>query len=88
MYETDLEDYHRTFFNCTRYLMPQRSRLASDLFLPATLQSPESRRTLNDLISLCVQDSRVAYQSSQRLKMSVCAAPGCALSIDRLVIFL
>ena len=87
VHETHLEDFCRTLFNRSRHLMPERNRLASYLLLPATLRSPEGRCALADLISLCTQDSRVAYQSSLQPKMGNCPVPKCLLHMDRLVTF-
>jgi hypothetical protein len=84
-YESHLEDYHHSFFNRTRHLMPERKRLASSLFLPVTLRSPEGRCALSDLISLCVQDSRVVYQTSLQPKMGNCMVEECGLYMNRLI---
>ncbi|KAH0542349.1 hypothetical protein FGG08_003287 [Glutinoglossum americanum] len=82
-HETHLEDFRRTLFSRTHHLMPERSRLASYLLLPVALRSPEGRCVLADLISLCTQDSRVAYQSSLQPKMGNCPVPKCLLRTDR-----
>ncbi|KAI9773400.1 MAG: hypothetical protein M1840_007615 [Geoglossum simile] len=86
-HETHSEDFCRTLFSRTHHLMPQRRRLASSLLSPAALRSPEGRCVLADLISLCTQDSRVAYQSSLQPKMGNCRVPKCLQHMDRLVIF-
>ena len=68
-YRPDVEDedndspcYHRTIFNRTRFLMPERDRLASTLFEVAALRSPTGLSALRVMVALCQKDTEVEFR--------------------------
>ena len=82
--DTALDDRQRAVFPRVRRFMPERDRLATTLFVPATLRSEEGRTALRDLIALCTQPSPVAYHPSLRPRMGRCLVPRCSLEMERL----
>ncbi|KAH8797645.1 hypothetical protein F5884DRAFT_874658, partial [Xylogone sp. PMI_703] len=69
-----------TLFNRIRYLDPLRDRLASSLFLNATLRSEDGRRALHDMIALCTEKVEVAYRPSSQPENGCC--PVCGQEMD------
>ena len=57
--ETHLMGHHRARFARVSRLMPERQRLASNMFLVASLRSAEGRSVLHDMIALCRQETEV-----------------------------
>ena len=57
--DADLMGYHRSQFHRIRRLMPERDRLASNLFLVAPIRSDEGRSILRDMIALSRQEAEV-----------------------------
>ena len=56
-------DWRRSYFDrVVRHMVPERDRLANVLTQAAPLRSSQGISTLQDLISLLTNDSRVAYQ--------------------------
>jgi hypothetical protein len=54
-----LEGHHRTIFGRTRFLMPERDRLASSLLEVAPLRSPISLAALRDLVTLYLKETEI-----------------------------
>jgi hypothetical protein len=52
-----LEGHHRTIFRRTRFLMPERNRLASSLLEVAPLRSPIGLAALRDLVALYLRET-------------------------------
>lgn len=59
--EAGADRTHRTQFSRTKQLMPQRHRLAEDLFTVAFIRSDKGLKTLRDMIDLYQQDTEVAF---------------------------
>ena len=74
-------------FNRIRRLDPPRDRLESSLFLNASLRSAQGRSALQDMITLCEENPRVAYRPSWRPENGRCPVPQCAREMDRFVYF-
>ncbi|MCJ1384090.1 hypothetical protein MMC17_007206, partial [Xylographa soralifera] len=72
-----------SYFNRIRRLDPPRDRLASSLFLNAPLRSVQGRTALQDMITLCKENPRVAYRPSLRPKRGHCPVSKCAQDMDR-----
>lgn len=53
-------------FNRIHRLDPPHDRLANSLFPHVPLRSPEGRRALQDMITLCKEKPKVAYRPSLR----------------------
>ncbi|KAH8799672.1 hypothetical protein F5884DRAFT_113557 [Xylogone sp. PMI_703] len=62
MENTALEGHHRTIFNRTRFLMPERDRLASSLLEVAPLRSPIGFAALRDLVALCLKETEIEFR--------------------------
>lgn len=52
----DQKGRHRTIFSRVRHLMPERDRLASNLFCVAPIRSNEGRKFLRDMIAIPAAD--------------------------------
>ncbi len=76
-----------SYFNRVRRLEPPRDRLASSLFLNVPLRSVQGRKALQDIITLCEENPRVAYRPSLRPENGHCPVPECAGDMDRFVYF-
>ena len=76
-----------SYFNRIRRFDPPRDRLASSLFLNAPLRSVQGRSALQDMITLCEENPRVAYRPSSRPENGHCPVPQCARDMDRFVYF-
>lgn len=74
-----------SYFNRIRRLDPPRDRLASLLFLNVPLRSVQGRSALQDMITLCTENPRVAYRPSLRPENGRCPVPQCARIMDRFV---
>ncbi|KAL8936221.1 MAG: hypothetical protein Q9216_005048 [Gyalolechia sp. 2 TL-2023] len=74
-----------SYFNRIRRLDPPRDRLASLLFLNVPLRSAQGRSALQDMITLCKENPRVAYRPSLRPANGRCPVPQCARDMDRFV---
>ncbi len=74
-----------SFFNRIRRLDPPRDRLASSLFLNVPLRSSQGRNALQDMITLCKDNPRVAYRPSLRPENRHCPVSQCARQMDRFV---
>ncbi|OCL06329.1 hypothetical protein AOQ84DRAFT_399062 [Glonium stellatum] len=79
-YRPDIKDedndspcYHRTIFNRTRFLMPERGRLASTLFKVTTLQSPTGLSALRDMVALCQKDAEVEFRPGLEPEKCCCS---------------
>lgn len=87
--KTDKSDpigHYRTRFNPIRHLMPERDRLASNLFLVAPIRSEEGRAVLCNTITIYQQEIEVAFRPGLEPEKCHCAALR-DRKIDRLVIF-
>ena len=76
-----------SYFNWIRRLDPPRDWLASLLFLNIPLRSMQGRSALQDMITLCKENPRVAYRPSLRPANGRCPVPQCARDMDRFVCF-
>ena len=76
-----------SYFNRIRRFDPPRNRLASSLFLNAPLRSVQGRSALQDIITLCEENPRVAYRPNSRPENGYCPVPQYARDIDRFVYF-
>ena len=72
-----------SYFDRIRRLDPPRDRLASSLFLNDPLRSVQGRSALQDMITLCEENPRVAYRPSLRPKDGHCPVPQCEREMDR-----
>ncbi|KIW56900.1 hypothetical protein, variant [Exophiala xenobiotica] len=70
-----------SFFGRVRRLDPPRDRLASSLFLDVPLRSPEGRAALQDMITLCQENPKVAYRPSLRPENGRCPVSTCAVEM-------
>jgi hypothetical protein len=70
---TNLAGHHRTRFQHIRDLMPERDRLASNLFLIAPIRSDEDRAVLRDTVGLYRQETEVAFRPG--LEPEKCRCP-------------
>jgi len=57
--KTHLMAYHRTIFRRTRFLTPERDRLASSLLEVVPLRSPTGLAVLRDMVALCQKETEV-----------------------------
>ncbi|KIV87981.1 hypothetical protein PV10_09166 [Exophiala mesophila] len=73
-----------SFFSRVRRLDPPRDRLASSLFLDVPLRSPEGRASLQDMITLCRENPKVAYRPSLRPENGLCPVSACAVEMGSL----
>ena len=74
-----------SFLDRIRRLDTPCDRLASSLFLNAPLRSAQGRSALQDMITSCVENRRVAYRPGLRPEETVCPATQCAREMDRVV---
>ncbi|RSL83113.1 hypothetical protein CEP52_016802 [Fusarium oligoseptatum] len=58
----DLPGYHRAIFDRVRFLMPERDRLAHNLFLEGKLRSPAGLAVLHDMLGLYQKRRNVEYR--------------------------
>lgn len=66
---------HRfTQFSRTRQLMPQRHRLADDLFVVTPIRSQEGRAVLRDMVELYQQETEVACRPGLEPEKCSCAS--------------
>ncbi|KAH7250906.1 hypothetical protein BKA59DRAFT_369348, partial [Fusarium tricinctum] len=68
--EKDLPCYHRSLFNRVRFLIPERDRLAENLFETDILRSSTGLQVLRDMIALCETDTEVKFRPG--LEPSLC----------------
>ncbi|KIW36986.1 uncharacterized protein PV06_10884 [Exophiala oligosperma] len=73
-----------SFFSRVRRLDPPRDRLASSLFFDVPLRSPEGRVALQDMITLCRENPKVAYRPSLRPESDRCPVSACAVEMESL----
>ena len=66
--------HHLTQFSRTRRLMPQRCRLADNLFAVAPIRSPEGRAVLRDMVELYQQETEVACRPGLEPEKCSCAS--------------
>lgn len=85
--ETPLVASLPSYFSRIRRLDPPRDRLASSLFLSVPLRSPQGRSALQDMITLCQDNPRVAYRPSLRPEGGRCPRSRCAREMDRFVYY-
>ncbi|KAL8396616.1 hypothetical protein RB594_003623 [Gaeumannomyces avenae] len=71
--ENDPPCYHRSIFNRTKFLMPERDRLASSLFETDTLRSPTGLGALRDMIALCEANAEVEFRPGLEPEKCRCA---------------
>jgi hypothetical protein len=57
----DLPGYHRSIFDRCRFMMPERDRLAVNLFEVAPLRSLIGLAVVRDMVALCKQPSEVEF---------------------------
>jgi hypothetical protein len=60
----DQQEYHRALFDRVRFMMPERDRLARDLFQIARLRDPLGLSVLHDMMALYRQVSEVEFRPS------------------------
>lgn len=82
--KTEQIGHHHTQFSRTSHLMPQRHRLAEDIFAIAPIRSEKGRAVLRDMIDLYSQDTEVAYRPGLEPEKCRCAAVR-SRQIDRFV---
>ncbi|KAF2007872.1 hypothetical protein P154DRAFT_568699 [Amniculicola lignicola CBS 123094] len=82
-YKKECTGRHRTIFQRARKLMPVRDRLASSMFIEATLRSDVGKAVLQDLIELYSQDEEVASRPGLELDKCHCPKTGFTRKIDR-----
>ena len=86
--DAELMGYHRSQFHRIRRLMPERDRLASNLFLVVSIRSGEGRSVLRDMIALCRQDAEVPFRPGLEPEKCTCLMADHKLELDRFVISL
>ncbi len=86
--DADLMGYHRSHFHRVRRLMPERDRLASNLFLVAPIRSDEGRSVLRDMITLCRQDAEVPFRPGLEPEKCTCLMADHKLELNRFVFLL
>jgi hypothetical protein len=69
----DPPQYHYGIFERCRFMMPERDRLATNLFKEATLQSPLGLLVLRDLMALLEKTSEVEFRPG--LERDKCLCP-------------
>ena len=84
--DAELMGYHRTQFHRVRRLMPERDRLASNLFLVAPIRSDEGRSVLRDMIALCQQGAEVPFRPGLEPERCSCPVADHKLDLDRFVV--
>lgn len=77
-----LMGYHWTQFHRVRRLMPERDRLASNLFLVAPTRSDEGRSVLRDMIALCQQEAEVPFRPGLEPEKCTCLMADHKLDLD------
>ncbi len=80
---THMMAYHRLRFARVSRLMGERNRLASSMFLVASLRSADGRRILHDMISLCKQEAEVAFRPGLEPDKCHCHVPSADRKLDR-----
>lgn len=65
--------------------MPERDRLASNLFLVAPIRSNKGRLVLRDMITLCRQDTEVPFRPGLEPEKYSCLIAEYKLELDRFV---
>ena len=78
--------YYRTQFHRIRRLMPERDRLASNLFLVALIRSNKGRAVLRDIIALCQQDTELPFRPGLEPERYSCLMADYKLDLDRFVV--
>ena len=71
----DPPGYHRAIFNRVRFLMPERDRLAHNLFQVARLRSPEGLGVLSDMLRLYEMKRNVSYRPGLEPEKCRCKRP-------------
>jgi hypothetical protein len=79
----NFEGYHRSWFAHAQVLMPERRRLATELFIPADLRSTSGRNVLRDMLSLCEGKRQITYPPSLCPQYGRCPQEDCAIEVDR-----
>ena len=74
-----------SYFSRTRRLDPPRDRLAFSLFLNVPLRSEHGRSALQDMITLCEKNPRVAYRPCLQPENGHCPVTQCARDMNRFV---
>lgn len=69
----DQQEYHQALFDRVRFMMPERDRLARDLFQVARLRDPLGLSVLRDLMALYRQGSEVEFRPG--LERDKCCCP-------------
>ena len=82
-YTKECTGHHRTIFQRARKLMLVRDRLASSMFIEATVRSDVGKAVLLDLIELYSQEEEVAFRLGLELDKCHCLRTGFARKIDR-----
>jgi len=83
--ESDSTGHHRALFSRARALMPERDRLANNMFVVAPFRSDIGRAVLRDLITLYQQDTEVAYRPGLEPERCFCPMTDRKRKIQRLV---
>ncbi|KAH8701364.1 hypothetical protein GQ44DRAFT_593269, partial [Phaeosphaeriaceae sp. PMI808] len=68
----DPPQYHYGIFDRCRFMMPERDRLATNLFKKATLRSPLGFSVLRDLMALFEKNSEVEFRPGLERDKCVC----------------
>ncbi len=76
-----------SYFNRICRLDSSRDRLTSSLFLNVSLRSVQDRSALQNMITLCEDNSRVVYRSSLRSKNDHCSVFQCAREMNWFIYF-
>jgi hypothetical protein len=83
--ESDSTGHHRTLFSRARALMPERDRLANNMFVIAPIRSDMGRAVLRDLITLYQQDTEVACRPGLEPERCFCPMTDRKRKMHRLV---
>ncbi|KAJ4322073.1 hypothetical protein N0V84_005011 [Fusarium piperis] len=78
----DPPGYHRAIFDRVRFLMPERDRLAQNLFLIDKLRSPAGLAVLHDMLALYQKHRNVEYRPGLELDKCHCREDSNGSSYD------
>jgi hypothetical protein len=70
---TEQIGHHRAQFSRTKQLMPQRRRLAENIFAIASIRSAEGHAVLRDMVNLYQQDTEIAFRPGLEPEKCCCA---------------
>lgn len=70
--EKNLPYYHRNIFDRVRFLIPERDRLAENLFQTDTLRNSTGFQVFRDMIALCETDTEIKFRPGLEPNLCLC----------------